>query len=314
MRRSRLAALCGVAVILSACGKAPQQVQEKSNRVPEIYTVNYPLTFFAETLAGNGATIRFPAPAGVDPAHWQPSVDIVLAYQRADLILLNGADYARWVRQTSLPLQSLVDTGAAYSNDLIHQNAGPAHSHGQDGANSHGDLAFTTWLDLTLAQHQVAAIAVAMQSLMPADRDTIAKRAAHLHADLAAIDHALSRVTRQLDGVPILYSHPVYQYLERRYGLTGRAVHWEPDVMPEPDQWQLLADVVTDHPARLMLWEGEPLPEIRERLSGMGIRVVVYRAMGNRPAQGDFSSSMRANVDALAQALLPNPSMRVAQP
>ena len=106
----------------------------------------------------------------------------------------------------------------------------------------------------------------------------------------------------------------MYQYLQRRYGLTGRAMHWEPDVMPEPDQWQLLADLVTDHPAQLMLWEGEPLPEIRERLSGMGIRVVVYRAMGNRPAQGDFSSSMRANVDALAQALVPHASVRAAQP
>ena len=75
-----------------------------------------------------------------------------------------------------------------------------------------------------------------------------------------------------------------------------------------------IGSALTDHPARLMLWEGEPLPEIRERLSEMGIRVVVYRAMANRPAQGDFFSSMRANVDALAQALLPNTSVDITLP
>ena len=62
-----------------------------------LFTVNYPLAYFAERiLAGTGA-VSFPAPSDVDPAYWSPSPDVIAAYQEADLILLNGAGYAGWV-------------------------------------------------------------------------------------------------------------------------------------------------------------------------------------------------------------------------
>jgi zinc transport system substrate-binding protein len=37
-----------------------------------IYTVNYPLKYFAERIGGEHAEVVFPAPAGVDPAYWMP--------------------------------------------------------------------------------------------------------------------------------------------------------------------------------------------------------------------------------------------------
>ncbi len=57
----------------------------------QIYTVNYPLAYFAERIAGDLAEIRFPAPPDVDPAFWMPGTDTIAAYQAADRILLNGA-------------------------------------------------------------------------------------------------------------------------------------------------------------------------------------------------------------------------------
>ncbi|MEA3275247.1 MAG: hypothetical protein U9Q81_08160, partial [Pseudomonadota bacterium] len=35
-----------------------------------LYTVNYPLQYFAERIAGEHAQVVFPAPADVDPAFW----------------------------------------------------------------------------------------------------------------------------------------------------------------------------------------------------------------------------------------------------
>ena len=37
-----------------------------------IYTVNYPLKYFAERIAGEHADVVFPAPADGDPAFWCP--------------------------------------------------------------------------------------------------------------------------------------------------------------------------------------------------------------------------------------------------
>ena len=49
-----------------------------------IYTVNYPLQYFAQRIAGEYAKVVFPAPQGVDPAFWTPDPSAIAAYQDAD--------------------------------------------------------------------------------------------------------------------------------------------------------------------------------------------------------------------------------------
>ena len=39
-----------------------------------IYTVNYPLAYFAERIGGDLAQVTFPAPPDVDPAFWMPNM------------------------------------------------------------------------------------------------------------------------------------------------------------------------------------------------------------------------------------------------
>ena len=68
-----------------------------------VYTVNYPLQYFAERIGAEHVEVAFPAPSGVDPAFWKPDSDILRQYQQADLVLLNGAGYAGWVEKVSLP-------------------------------------------------------------------------------------------------------------------------------------------------------------------------------------------------------------------
>ena len=57
--------------------------------------------------------------------------------------------------------------------------------------------------------------------------------------------------------------------------------------------------MLEDHPSRLMLWEGEPLPEIKAVLLQKGILVMVFNPCGNRPAEGDFIDVMKTNIQTL---------------
>lgn len=290
-----------VALSLAACsGDTPSPVaNDYDNAVPVIYTVNYPLAWMARALGGEAVQVVFPAPADVDPAFWQPDTDTVLAYQRADLVLLNGADYARWTASVSLPVNRLVDTSAAFAGQLLPAASGPVHSHGPGGEHSHGELAFTTWLDLQLARKQTAAVADALVGLVPAAEQTVRQRQVQLDAQLAALDARLLAVGQALAQAPLVYSHPVYQYLQRRYRLNGKALHWEPDLVPAEAQWQALAALLREHPARLMLWEGQPLPEVAERLAQSGIEVLVFPPMGNRPSLGDFPGGLEQSITRL---------------
>jgi zinc transport system substrate-binding protein len=299
--------------ILVGCGQDDNnqldQVNHSASRIPVVFTVNYPLYWMAEQLTGDAATVVFPAPAGEDPAFWRPDIETLLDYQQADLVLLNGAGYARWLANASLPDSRLVDTSMAYRDQLIATDSAPVHSHGPQGDHSHGELAFTTWLDLAMAGQQAQAIADALRRLLPGHSAAIDQRLESLHRTLAAMDVQLTGLGEALDKAPLLYSHPVYQYLQRRYQLNGKALHWEPDATPNESQWATLESILNSHPAQLMLWEGQPLPEVRQRLGEMGIKIIVFAPLANRPRQGNFSTNMAGNIAALQEQVqggLPN--------
>ncbi len=266
---------------------------------PVVYTVNYPLTFFAERIGGDLVRVEFPVPADVDPAYWSPDADAIAAYQGADLILLNGADYAKWVQHATLPQNRLVDTGAAFSDRLIELQGATTHSHGSEGKHEHSGWAFTTWLDPELATLQAEAVARALVRLRPDREAELNQRLAALTADLGALDQRLSDAAAQIAGEPLIFSHPVYQYLARRYDLNAAEVHWEPDEIPDDQAWGHFQELLKSHPARWMLWEGTPLPETASRLEELGVTTAVFDPCGNRPERGDYLTVMAENAAVL---------------
>jgi zinc transport system substrate-binding protein len=60
-----------------------------------------------------------------------------------------------------------------------------------------------------------------------------------------------------------------------------------------------LRNILKDHPAQWMIWEGQPLEAIVEQLRSMGINSIVFNPSGNVPRQGDFLSVMQRNVNNL---------------
>lgn len=267
--------------------------------MPVVFVVNYPLAYMAERVGNARVQVEFPAPADLDPAMWSPKPEVVTAFQAADLILLNGAGYAGWVSRVSLPESKLVDTSAGFADRYLTVAEAVTHSHGPEGEHAHEATAFTTWLDPTLAVEQARAIHGAFSERWPEERTAFDEGLAGLEADLLALDAEQAAAVSDEADRPILGSHPVYQYLAERYGLNLRRVHFEPGEVPDRAGWQQLGDILADHPARWMLWEGEPLPEVRERLREMGVESVVYDPVGNCPAEGDYLTVMRANAENL---------------
>jgi zinc transport system substrate-binding protein len=267
-----------------------------------VYAVNYPLAYFAERIGGDAVRVELPVPGDVDPAFWTPEAEGILAFQQADLILLNGAGYAGWVRNATLPVSRMVDTSSGFADRYIVVESDVTHSHGPEGKHTHGETAFTTWLDPTLALEQAAAVRDAFIAARPAGEALFREGYADLEAELLRLDEALEEIAAALSGQPLLASHPVYQYLAARYGLNLKSVHFEPDELPDEKSWRALEELLREHPARWMLWEGQPLKETASRLRELGVGIVVFEPCGNRPAAGDYLAIMRENVRRLENA------------
>ena len=123
-----------------------------------------------------------------------------------------------------------------------------------------------------------------------------------LQNELILLDKKIRSITKLKSDKLLLASHPVYQYLARRYNLNLRSLMWEPDVYPDASSWQELNNKLSKQDAVWMLWEDEPLQKTRKQLSSMGVNIIVFRPVMNRPQQGDFMTIMEANIKALATA------------
>jgi zinc transport system substrate-binding protein len=255
-----------------------------------------------QRIGGERVRVSFPAPPGEDPAWWMPDPETVADFQRADLIVLNGAGYARWVGLVSLPRARLVDTSVAFQEKLIPLEDTVTHGHGPEGEHSHQGMAFTTWLDPSLAIEQARAIDEALAGLQPDRAASFSANREALESDLLEIDARLDAAARSLDGAPLLFSHPVYQYLIRRYQLNAISLHWEPDQHPGEAEWRGLRDLLQEHPARWMIWEAPPVQETVRRLAELGVATLVFDPAAGPVESRGFLQVMRANAAALEGA------------
>jgi zinc transport system substrate-binding protein len=292
------AALVIGALIVPITAGAPAAAQDRLS----VVSVNYPLHYLAERIGGDLIEASMPFPPDIDPAFWQPTADEIARMQKADLILRNGASYAKWARLAALPRRKVVDTSAGFRDRLITEQSAVTHQHGPQGAHAHGDVAFTTWLDPTQVLAQADAIRSALVRRLPEQQAAIDSNFERLASDLADLDKQLQDALVPVVGSAVLASHPIYQYLGRRYDLEIIPFLWEPATAPPEDDWPALERVAKERGIGWMLWEGAPDPATRQRLEDLGLRVVVFAPAMNLPATGDFLSVMRVNAENLRRA------------
>lgn len=265
-----------------------------------VQSVNYPLHYFATRLAAGTESfdLHYLVDPEVDPAFWKPEDAALVALQKADLILLNGATYEKWKKTVSLPSSKQLDTSKSFAKRYL-KTEGKTHRHGDGSVHSHAGTAFTTWIDFSQAGEQAAAIAVRFQALQPGAKDQIEANLVALKSDLDALDAAMKAFGEKWGEQPLVASHPIYQYLARAYGLKIEAIEWEPEMTLRDKDLAALKKILARHPAKWMIWEDSPTAENIAALDAIGVQSVVFSPCANRPDEGDWLAVMKANLENL---------------
>ena len=76
-------------------------------------------------------------------------------------------------------------------------------------------------------------------------------------------------------------------------------MHWEPKHAPGTSPWLDLRELLRSHPARLMIWEVQPLAATSKALSQLGLATVVFQTASGVPDDGDYFDLMEANINSL---------------
>ena len=284
-----------------ACSEKKEDQSFSESKIKKIASVNYPLHFFVTQIGGGKIDAIYPIPAGVDPAYWEPTAEDIILYQEADLILLNGAGYAKWVDKVSLPPSKMINTSLPFQNKYISLEEGQSHSHGPEGEHEHKGFAFTTWLNFRNAKIQAEEIKNALINLMPENKNIFEKNYSNLAREIDDLDKQMNELANSFSDEILFASHPVYQYLSSGYGLNIESFHWEPDEMPDELMWENFDNTQSKLKANIMLWEDDPLPEVKQELLKRGIQVVIFNPGANTSANGDFLNFMKANIVNLSE-------------
>jgi zinc transport system substrate-binding protein len=290
-----------ILLILITCGEKKEQVQTETSERPNVISVNYPLHYFAQRIGGELVDTQYPVPPNVDPAYWEPAAEDIILYQEADLILLNGAGYAKWVEKVSLPPSKLVNTSLTFKERYIELSEGQTHSHGPEGEHEHGGLAFTTWLDFNNAIIQTEKVYKALATLLPESEEKFKSNFQELKYELEELNQKMIASATKFEGVTLFASHPVYQYLSAAYNLKIKSFHWEPDQIPGESMWEEFEKTLVSSKVTIMLWEDTPKSEVSDRLINYGVDLVVFNPCGNTPKDGDFISVMNRNINNISK-------------
>lgn len=297
-----------LALVATACG--PGSADGPAGDGPFVVATTFePTTSFVRRLVADlpAGTVEVysPLPAGEDPAGWRPPREVLVDYQSADLIVVNGAGFEEWVEGASLPQSRLLDTSARFADEFIVRESAP-HSHGGEAEHTHEGIDGHVWLDPILATAQVGSIADALAARLNGHGESVRSAGEALEQDLSALGQRLDAIAPKLARATVLANHPAYDYLARRYGWDVTNFDLDPDSPLDDHDFEHVRDAVVAGPGvRIMLWESEPLPATAARLADeLGLASVVY-APGESPrADGlDWLALMHANVDRLAAAL-----------
>jgi zinc transport system substrate-binding protein len=292
-------------LLVVAVGCKDSSSAPRASGKPVVAAVNYPLKYFAERIGGDSIEVRFPVPPDEDPDFWKPDEAAIEGYQQSDLILLNGASYAHWTANATLPPAKCVDTSASFKSKYIEMKDAVTHSHGPAGEHTHAGTASMTWLDFRQAVEQAKAVRDALIKKLPGQKTAFEERYAALEKDLLALDQQMESLARQAPSRPLIASHPVFQYWTRRYGLKVESVHFEADEMPDAKSFEELSKLQKNHPAKWVIWEDTPNPEIVAKLKSMGLDSAIFLTTGNAPETGDFLSQMKQNLENLKPVFAP---------
>ncbi|CDF79770.1 adhesion lipoprotein [Formosa agariphila KMM 3901] len=279
----------------------PETESAVSTKTPIVYVSTYPLHYFAKRIGGEHIDLRFPMKTSKSITNWKPKTITIASMQESDFVFINGAGFEKWLMSTSISESIVINTTKNLEDRLLESGSLFTHSHGDDGAHVHNELAALTWLDMDLANKQAEVIANHLISKFPEHKAVYESNFKTLSEELIELDTKFKTLTATNLELQVIFSLPVYQYFEKAYNLKGRSLHWEPNYELNHDRAQDIEYLKKAENFKYMIWEAAPLSETKSRLEAMGIESIVVNPIYTAPENSNYFKEMEANYNQLSK-------------
>jgi zinc transport system substrate-binding protein len=297
-----LAALATVATFgLGATACADESSNATNDGPVTVVASFYPLAEMAERVGGDRVEVTNLTPAGTEPHDLELSPDQVDELLDADVVLYLGGGFQPAVEE-------VVDDGDGVSVDLL--ASGDPSTGAEEATAEAGEVDPHFWLDPMLLADAVRTVEAALAEADPSSAELCAVNADRLVAELDELDAELEAGLASCERDQLVTSHDAFSYLTERYGLTQVPVAGlSPEVEPDPERLDELADLIEDEGITTVFYESLVAADVAETLAReTGVETDVLNPLegltdDELEAGEDYASIMRTNLAAIEEAL-----------
>lgn len=316
MGLNRFFVVFGVCLLLAAgCSRSGPPAGGTDGRL-QVVTTLFPLYDMARAIGGSRADVRLLLPPGVEPHHFEPRPDDIIAINKASLFIYTNRYMEPWaeklVKGIATERLRVVDASASLT---LHRPGGEqAGRHtADDGHPEHAGEGIDphVWLDLGNAVQMVDEIQKGFVAGDPANRSYYEANAAAYRKKLQDIDQHFSATLGACRHRVLLHAgHYAFGYLAGRYKLeyvaaTGMAA----DAEPTPARLAALVKQIRQTGIRTVFTEELVSPKLAEAIAGeTGAQIVLLHAGHNISREElsrgiTFPELMEQNLAALEKGL-----------
>lgn len=269
-----------------------------------VITSFYPMYDFASKVGGDKVSVTNLTPAGVEPHDWEPSSSDMIALEKADVFIYNGAGMEHWVDSVLASLEN---------KDLIVVEASAAApfldvSGNQDAAAASVDP--HVWLDPEIAKIEMKAMLDAFVSGSPENADYFQANYDKYSIEFDTLDEEFTAALAQIPQKNIVVAHNAFGYLCNAYGLTQMPIEGlSADSEPDAARMSEIIDFVSQNNVKVIFFEELVSPKVAETIAReTGSSTAVLNPLEGisteaQAAGEDYFSVMRTNLNTLVAAL-----------
>ena len=180
----------------------PPIIIEKAEGQSKIAAITsfYPLYEFTKEIGGDKVDVSLLVPQGVEPHDWEPTIRDIQKIEQADLIIINGNGFEKWVDKIDSSKVSIINSGRSF---------------GWVSGEPTQPVDFHYWLNPLSAKLQIKAIADGLIEADPENKDYDLK-----------LDILHLKIKTELNGCKkdFVAFHDAFSYFAHEYDLNQHTI------------------------------------------------------------------------------------------
>lgn len=262
----------------------------------------YPLAEFARQVGHDRVNVINLTPAGVEPHDYDPSPQDVIAMQKSQVFIYNGAGFEPWVEKLLPDIQKSVTiiTNTSQNIALI------------TGTFEKEKIIFDPhiWLDPVFAIKQVDTIKESLVKADPQNQTSYETNASEYRQKLIVLDEDFQNGLAKCAIRDVIVSHEAFGYLAKRYNLKIISISGLiPNEEPSPQKMAEIVQFARKNNVKFIFFETLVSPSLSETIAReIGAETLVFNPIegltNSEIANGkDYFSIQRENLANLKIAL-----------